>query len=192
MDFISTLLHQQSRRIGVIVPSVVVSEVHTDSMTITEHPVERPTSSGSGVMADYAYRQPAQVVMDIGIAGGGSLLDLLDTRHYGVSIPGSSMSPKDVYAALLKMQHERELLDVVTGKRKYSNMLIQSMAVTTDQTKENVLSAKLTLREVIITQTKGLQAAGKNDMALGTTTSAVINSGTKTPVPVKQPPAGGA
>jgi hypothetical protein len=41
--------------------------------------------------------------------------------------------------------------DVVTGKRLYTNMLIRALEVTTDRTSENVLSAVLTLREVIIT-----------------------------------------
>lgn len=40
MDILSTLFHQQSRKIGMIVPSVVISEKHTDMLEITEHPVE--------------------------------------------------------------------------------------------------------------------------------------------------------
>ncbi len=39
MDILSTF-QQQSRRIGLIVPSVVISEKHDDSLEITEHPVE--------------------------------------------------------------------------------------------------------------------------------------------------------
>lgn len=51
MDILSTLFHQQSRRIGVLIPSVVVSEKHTDTLEITEHPVE----VGAAV-ADHAYK----------------------------------------------------------------------------------------------------------------------------------------
>ena len=40
MDILSTLFQQQTRKIGMIVPSVVVSEKHTDTLEITEHPVE--------------------------------------------------------------------------------------------------------------------------------------------------------
>jgi hypothetical protein len=39
MDILS-LFQQQSRRIGLIVPSVVISEKHNDTLEITEHPVE--------------------------------------------------------------------------------------------------------------------------------------------------------
>jgi hypothetical protein len=40
MDILSTLLRLQSRKIGVIIPDVVVSEKHSDTLEITEHPVE--------------------------------------------------------------------------------------------------------------------------------------------------------
>ena len=152
-------------------------------LEITEHPVERPTSDGAGFIADHAYRRPSEVVMEIGFAGGGSLVDFYDTRNIGLSTPLNSMGPKEVYAELLNMQQDKQLLDVTTGKRLYKNMLIRSLEVTTDRTTENVLSATVTLREVIITQTKSIKVADKADMKYGVNTSAVINTGTKTPVP---------
>ncbi|EPJ0592267.1 phage baseplate protein [Klebsiella pneumoniae] len=186
MDILSTLFQQSSRKIGVMVPSVVISEKHSDTLEITEHPVERPTSGGTGFIADHAYRRPSEVVMQIGFAGGGSLLDLLDTRNLGLYTPLNHMGPKEVYAELLKMQQEKQLLNVTTGKRLYKNMLIRALEVTTDRTTENVLSATVTLREVIITQTKSIKVADKADMKYGVETSAVINTGTKTPIPVNE------
>lgn len=184
MDILSTLFRQSSRRIGagadMIIPSVVISEKHSDTLEITEHPVERPTANGSGFITDHAYRRPSEVVMRLGFAGGGSLLDLLDTSAIGLS---AGLSPKEVYRNLLDLQSSRTPFDVVTGKRIYNNMLIKSLEVTTDRTTENVLSATLTLREVIITQTKSIQVADKADMKLGVETSPVINTGTKTPIP---------
>ena len=53
MDILSTLFQQQSRKIGMIVPSVVVSEKHTDTLEITEHPVEV-----GAAIADHAYKKP--------------------------------------------------------------------------------------------------------------------------------------
>ncbi|CCS30257.1 phage baseplate protein [Salmonella enterica] len=180
MDFLSTLFQQQSRKIGIMVPSVVVSEKHSDTLEITEHPVEKPTSSGAGFVADHAYRRPSEVVMEVGFAGGGSLLDLLDTSSIGISL---GMSPKEVYSSFLEMQRNRELLDVITGKRQYSNMLLRTIEVTTDKTTENVLSAVLTLRELILTSTTTVQVADKTDMSQGVSTSATQNAGVKSPVP---------
>lgn len=180
MDILSTLFQQQSRKIGIMVPSVVVSEKHSDTLEITEHPVEKPTSTGAGFIADHAYRRPSEVVMEVGFAGGGSLLDLLDTSGIGLSV---GLSPKEVYAQFLEMQRNRELLDVTTGKRQYSNMLLRTLEVTTDRTTENVLSAVLTLRELILTSTTTVQVADKADMSQGVSTSSTQNAGVKSPVP---------
>lgn len=62
-------------------------------------------------------------------------------------------------------------------------MLIRALEVTTDKTTENVLSAVLTLREVLITQTQQITVANKSNMKDGASTSAVANSGTKTTKP---------
>ncbi|AMH08028.1 TPA: phage baseplate protein [Klebsiella aerogenes] len=175
MDILSTLFQQQSRRIGLIVPSVVVSEKHNDTLEITEHPVE----TGAPV-SDHAYKRPSEVVMEVGFAGGGSLLDFIDTSSLGLTL---GLSPKETYQQILDLQSSRIPFDVVTGKRLYSNMLIRAIEVTTDRTSENVLMAVLTLREVIITQTQQIAVADKADMKEGANTSAVINSGTKAAKP---------
>ncbi|HCC6159122.1 TPA: hypothetical protein M5979_005319 [Klebsiella pneumoniae] len=175
MDILSTLFQQQSRRIGLIVPCVVVSEKHSDTLEITEHPVE----TGAPV-SDHAYKRPSEVVMEVGFAGGGSLLDFIDTSSLGLTL---GLSPKETYQQILDLQTSRIPFDVVTGKRLYSNMLIRAIEVTTDRTSENVLMAVLTLREVIITQTQQIAVADKADMKEGANTSAVINSGTKAAKP---------
>lgn len=175
MDILSTLFHQQSRKIGLIIPSVVVSEKHSDTLEITEHPVE----VGAAV-ADHAYKRPSEVVMEVGFAGGGSLLDFVDTSSIGLSL---GLSPQETYQKLLDMQNSRIPFDVVTGKRLYSNMLMRALEVNTDRTSENVLSAVITLREVLITQTQQVTVANKSDMKDGASTSAVSNSGTKATKP---------
>lgn len=175
MDILSTLFHQQSRKIGIYVPSVVVSEKHSDTLEITEHPVE-----DKAPVADHAFRRPSEVVMEVGFAGGGSLLD---TSSFGLSL---GLSPKEVYAQLLELQRTRVPFDVVTGKRLYSNMLMRVLDVTTDKATENVLSATLTLREVLITSTQSITVADKSDMSQGVSTSAVQNAGVKSTKPVNE------
>lgn len=175
MDILSTLFHQQSRKIGMIVPSVVISEKHTDMLEITEHPVE----VGAAV-ADHAYKKPSEVVMEVGFAGGGALLDFASNLT-ATSLLG--LSPQQTYQELLDLQESRIPFDVVTGKRLYSNMLIRALEVTTDKTTENVLSAVLTLREVIISRTQQITVADKTNMKEGASTSAVQNSGNKTTKP---------
>ncbi|QUG75967.1 hypothetical protein GKQ23_13605 [Erwinia sp. E602] len=188
MDIISTLFSLQSRKIGIVIPDVVITEKHSDTLEITEHPVESPTKKSggasaddSGYIADHAYRRPSELVMEVGFAGGGSLLDLVNTSNVGLSI---GMSPKETYEKLLDLQRKREPFDVVTGKRMYSNMLIRVLDVTTDKHTENVLMATLVLREIIITESKSITGAGKANMKEGVSTSAIQDTGVKTAKPV--------
>lgn len=176
MDILSAIFRLQSRRIGILVPSVVVSEKHVDALEITEHPVE----TGAPVN-DHAYKRASEVTMECGFAGGGSILDFVDVSGIGLGI---GLSPKDAYQQLLDLQNSRVPFDVVTGKRTYSNMLIRAIEVTTDRTSENVLSCVLTLREVLLTQTQSISVADKANMQEGISTAAVQDTGTKTAVPV--------
>lgn len=175
MDILSTLLRLQSRKIGVIIPDVVVSEKHSDTLEITEHPVE----TGAAI-SDHAYTRPSEVVMEVGFAGGGSLLDFASSLT-STSLLG--MSPRETYQKLLDLQSGRTTFDVVTGKRIYKNMLLRTIEVTTDKSTENVLSAVLTLREVIITSTQTVETANKTEMKNGVETSKTESTGLKTTVP---------
>ncbi|MBU9818142.1 hypothetical protein J1781_25275 [Rahnella sp. C60] len=171
MDVLSVLFNQRSRKIGLIIPDVVVSEKHQDALEITEHPVE----IGAPV-SDHSYKRPAEVTMEMGFSGGGSLLDFADTSAIGISL---DTSPKEIYQQILDLQASRVPFDVTTGKRQYSNMLIRAIDVTTDRASENVLMCVLTLREVIISQTQSISVADKADMQDGVSTSSVQNTGTK-------------
>ncbi|WP_432321928.1 phage baseplate protein [Yersinia enterocolitica] len=175
MDILSAIFRQQTRKIGLLVPSVIISEKHQDALEITEHPVE----VGAAVN-DHAYKRAAEVTMEVGFAGGGSLLDFVDTSTIGLSL---GKSPEEVYQELRELQESREPFDVITGKRKYSNMLIRGIEVTTDKTSENVLMCVLTLREVIMSQTESVKVADKENMQEGVSTSAMQNTGTKAPAP---------
>lgn len=183
MDILSVLFRQQTRKIGIVVPSVVISEKHNDVLEITEHPVERPTAEGAGFISDHAFRRPSEVTMELGFSGGGSLLDGVDTTRVFDLSTGLSIgdSPRDIYNKLLNMQRDRIPFDVTTGKRQYQNMLVKSLDVTTDKTSENVLMCVLTLREVIITQTQNITVADKSDMAEGVSTAPVQDAGVKSP-----------
>ncbi|MCW6540464.1 phage baseplate protein [Yersinia ruckeri] len=175
MDILSALFRLQTRKIGLLVPSVIISEKHQDALEITEHPVE----VGAAVN-DHAYKRAAEVTMEVGFAGGGSLLDFVDTSTIGLSL---GKSPEEVYQELRELQESRQPFDVITGKRKYSNMLIRGIEVTTDKTSENVLMCVLTLREVIMSQTESVTVADKENMQEGVSTSAMQNTGTKAPAP---------
>ncbi len=161
-----------------IVPSVVISEKHMDATEITEHPVQR-----GAAISDHAYDRPSEVTMELGFAGGGSLIDMFDLGT-GASL---GKSPKEVYQQLIKLKSSKEPFDITTGKRQYKNMLIRAIEVTTDKTSENVLMVTLTLREVIIVETQTAPViASPERMKYPLDTSGVADKGTKTPIVPKQ------
>ncbi|MDE9557591.1 hypothetical protein KKJ06_19740 [Xenorhabdus bovienii] len=186
MDILSTLFSQNTRKIEMIVPSVVISEKHMDATEITEHPVQR-----GAAISDHAYDKPSEVTMEIGFAGGGSLIDGFDTSKIKLFDldTGATLgkSPKEVYEQLLKLKASREPFDVTTGKRQYKNMLIRAIEVTTDKTSENVLMVTLTLREVIIVETQNaLVTAPPERMKYPLDTSPAVDKGIKTPIALKE------
>lgn len=183
MDLLSVLFNQQSRRIAAIVPSVVISERHSDAVEITEHPI------GTGApINDHAYKRPADLVMELGFAGGGSLLDIPGASQ--LNIGGRSLSvgtsPKEIYQQLLDLQSSFAPFDVTTGKRLYRDMLIRALEVTTDKFTENVLMITVTMREVILTDTQSVTTTPVKNMALGQNTAPVVDAGVKNPVEVNQ------
>ncbi|MEQ1964656.1 phage baseplate protein [Xenorhabdus khoisanae] len=186
MDILSTLFFQNTRKIGMIVPSVVISEKHMDSAEITEHPVQR-----GATISDHAYDKPAEVTMEIGFAGGGSMINDLDipTKMFDFDTEEIlGKSPKEIYQQLLELKASKEPFDVTTGKRRYRNMLIRAIEVTTDKTSENVLMVTLTLREVIIVDiatVEGVKVPPPERMKDPLATGPVVDKGTKTPVEPK-------
>ncbi|CAQ83663.1 MULTISPECIES: phage baseplate protein [Photorhabdus] len=179
MDILSVMFSQQTRKIGAIVPSVIISETHTDTSNITDHPVQQGVT-----ISDHIYDSPSEVRMELGFSGGGSLLDIMDTTKVFDISTGLSLgtSPRAVYQQLLDLRASHKPFDVVTGKRLYKNMLIKDMTVTTDKTSENVLSVILNLREIIIVETSEEQAAPAENMKHPEDTAPVINVGTKVTV----------
>ncbi|HCM64789.1 MAG TPA: hypothetical protein DIT05_19950 [Morganella sp. (in: Bacteria)] len=187
MDILSTLFSQGSRKIEMIVPSVVISEKHSDSSEITEHPVQVPGGEGFTV-SDHTFDRPAEVTMEIGFSGGGSLLDGFDTSTMFDISTGLKLgsSPREIYQQLLDLKATRQPFDVITGKRDYKNMLIRAIEVTTDGTSENVLMAVLTLRQVIIVETKSKQVAPLENQKIPEATGGTEDKGTVTPKPVNE------
>lgn len=131
-----TVTLRPQRSLGGIAFDVVVEEQHEDTLEITEHPVEHGAS-----ISDHAFMKPAAVTIRAGISdGSGSVAG----EKAGVS----------VYEALQALQKARQPFDVITGKRKYRNMLIETLTVLTDADSENALVVTADCREVIIVKTQ--------------------------------------
>lgn len=163
-DFLGLAIFRPTRRIGEFTAQVTIEESHRDRLSITDHPIE---STGTSSVTDHAFMLPAEVVIRCGWSGAFSL---------------SNLQPTDVsetYAKILSLQASREPFDIVTGKRRYQNMLIQDISVTTDATTETTLMVTLTCRQVILVETQTTDVPANAVHKTPQKTEAVQDTGTK-------------
>lgn len=159
------LFRPSSRAIDIIIPDVVFEEIHRDELIITQHPVEK-----GAAITDHAFKRPAELEMRVG---------------WSDSTAGYMGYARQVYDRLLRLQDERRPFPVYTGKRRYQNMLMRGLALTTDDKSEFAALVVVALQEVILTSTQttggqqsGTGAPGANsDQADPASTGSVTNSG---------------
>lgn len=182
-------------KITYIMDQVTIEEVHNDEMEITDHPVER-----GAVISDHAFARPSEVIITAGwsnsphttgilnqLTGAAASASALLQAAIGVSnvISGVktmfSAGPsvvEETYSAILSLYNDRQLFDVYTGKRTYKNMLIKSLATTTDMRTENSLILRMTLRQIILADTTTVTVPDASKMASPQQNGATINRGT--------------
>lgn len=136
---------------------VTIEEIATDELEFTTHPVQQGAS-----ITDHSYLKPANVVIKI----------LLD---------GFNLA--DIYSKFLELQSSREPFDVVTGKRTYKNMLLKSLAQTTDSATEKVLSLTCDLTQIILTDIEVVTVADRSNQSNAGATDKTKDVGKKSPVP---------
>lgn len=105
-----------------------VSDQAADDLVITEQPVQQGAS-----IADHAFKKPVKYSINM----------LFRDNQDGKSL-------SEIYGQLLDLQSKLETFDVITPKRTYYNMLLESLSQTTDKKTENCLSIAAVFKEVII------------------------------------------
>lgn len=123
----ASIIPKSGRLIGTIIPDLIIEESTTDQNELTSHPVQ----SGASI-TDHKYRKPTTLKLTM-MQSGDTQTDLAGK-----------------YKSLLDLQNGTDFFDVTTPKRIYKNMQIKSLACTTDNKTENVLSITAELQEVVI------------------------------------------
>lgn len=159
---IEQIYFRPKRSIGGFTADVTIEEQHNDSSTITDHPVER-----GAAVSDHIYRNPNQLTVVVGWSNSSARAG------------GDTGYVQRVYQQILALQATGTPFDVVTGKRRYRNMLIQAIATTTDAKTENVLILTVSMRSVIIVESKSTTVPPREVQAEPETTQEVTSSGTK-------------
>jgi hypothetical protein len=183
---LASLLIKPQRSIGPFTAHATVKETHTDTLQITEHPVEQ-----GAMIADHAFKLPAEVVIEAmwsDSPSAGIQSGIASGAAYSSAFLGQSPGQvTDIYNKLLALQDQRVLFDVYTGKRVYRNMLLRQLAVVTDEKNEHALRVTATCRQVVIARTQTLTintpASAQADPG---STAATTNQGAKALQPAPQ------
>lgn len=206
---LQAIVVRPKRSIGAFVATVTIEEQHQDDLQITDHPVE----IGANI-TDHAYRKPSSVIIKAGWSNAAPAGNVLQSAANAVtgtingaigianqvssalggpsfsSVTGNQQkSIKEVYEDLLSLQAERTLIDVLTGKRTYKNMLIESIMETTNADTENSLILTIKLREVIVVSTRTVElastsiAANPGQLKQPEKNAVTTNSGAKQLIP---------
>ena len=154
-----------------IIPDVTISEMHSDEIEMTEHPVD----TGANI-SDHAFKKPSECVCTFGWSDNSRAVNaLLDG-----SIFKGIETIKDIYNKLLEIQESRLPVKLTTAKRNYPLMLIQKLQTTTSKDTKNALLIEVTFRELIVAQAKTVTLASirqKNPRKTsGTTTRGSVNT----------------
>lgn len=188
---IITAIFRPHRGIGPITAQITIEETHSDDLVITKHPVEQ----GSAI-TDHSFKMPPTLVINCAWSNSGlsaftSQVQSIVSALQGVQVGlGTFNEAERVYAQLLALQASRIPFDITTGKRKYYDMLIQSIGVVTNQTTHNSLFVRLVCEQVVIVQTQAVLLVPTKDMKAPKQTAGTLVTGTKQAVPTSPSPGG--
>jgi hypothetical protein len=191
---------ENDERITLVNTQMTIEEAHSDEMEITDHPVEQ-----GAVISDHAFARPSEVILTIawsnspnnsgafnqilGAAANASplLQKVIGAAELvnGIAKAFSSGDPVTVqkYKGILQLYNDRRIFDVYTGKRVYKNMLIKSIATTTDAKTENSIIMRVTMRQILMAQTQTVTVPDSANMANPAQNGATNNYGVKYPLP---------
>ncbi len=159
-------LIRPERSLGSYQFDIVVEENHEDTLVITEHPAEQ-----GAPFSDHAYKKPATVTIRGGVTDVGSSLNATasdgDTRVVSL------------YEKLLELQDSKEPFEIVTGLRRYENMLLETLSVPVDQTGSGAAIMTANCRQVFIVKTQSTSVPSARRHANAAKTGGVNNKGKK-------------
>lgn len=115
------------RMIGTITVNVVINENATDTLTVTNQPVQQGAS-----ITDHAYMEPTV---------------FSHTIYFSANL---NLSLPKLYQQLLTLQSSRVPFTIITPKRTYANMLMTTLGQTTDGKTENSLAIVASYKQVIL------------------------------------------
>ena len=152
------LFIRTQKAIGDIQLDAVISESHTNEVSLTSNPVELGAE-----ITDHAVVQPKRLnivaqVSDtpMGLAAFGQIVDSV-TGLFGTSTTDNITRSNAAYNALIQSQEEREPIEIQTKLKLYTNMIITNVSVQQDKNTSRIVRMSIDVQQVIITQSEIVQ-----------------------------------
>ena len=152
------LFIRTEKSIGGIQLDAVISEAHSNEVSLTSNPVELGAE-----ITDHAVVQPKKLnivaqVSDtpMGLAAFGQIVDLV-TGLFGTSTTDNITRSNAAYNAIIQLQEEREPIEIQTKLKLYTNMIITNVSVQQDKNTSRIVRMSIDLQQVIITESEVVQ-----------------------------------
>ncbi len=126
-----------------------VRQLHGSRVEVTDHPVE----DGS-VVTDHSRRLPKRLQLDIVVSNDPIIINAAEEAQPSVAGGDPRSRAQDAYEELERIQAKGQRLTVRTFLRDYDNMILEDISAPRDAATGNVLSATLSLRELITATTE--------------------------------------
>jgi hypothetical protein len=164
----------------------LVRESHELNAEVTEFPVET-----GGVISDHVRLQPREVSVEGVVTNnpvrflGGIFSGLIRGENPG-GVEGPVIGPalnltELAFAELERMYQERELIEVVTPRKRYENMALMRLSIPKDRTTGDALRFSALFREVTRVETSNVTRRRKPTAQ--ERSQPVLDEGKKTPPP---------
>lgn len=174
-----------SRKMSNLVADAVLEEMHEDELVLTDHPIQY-----GSVITDHAFKLPSRVTLTYGWSQSpSSLASVRETFSSTVTDVQSATTLRGqvqalygtaringYYDRLRTLQTDRVVFSIVTGRRKYDNMMLVSLSLVTDKDTENAMVVRAVCREVQFADTQTITYGG------------VVRVGTVSPVAPAEAP----
>ena len=152
------LFIRTQKAIGGIQLDAVISESHTNEVSLTSNPVELDAE-----ITDHAVVQPKRLnivaqVSDtpMGLAAFGQIVDLV-TGLFGTSTTDNITRSNAAYNAIVQLQEAREPIELQTKLKRYPDMIITNVSVQQDKNTSRIVRMSIDVQQVIITQSEIVQ-----------------------------------
>jgi hypothetical protein len=144
---------------GVLIADTVMEERADDDSVITENPVE----IGS-VVNDHAFDTPQEL----------ELIYVWDAVKQAGGQPGFL---ETTYQKVRDLKRAKIIVNCVTGKAQYQNLLIKGISNVTDRETENILVLRLTLKQLLLTLTQTVIISTAAQQSMPQKTMPTVNGG---------------